>query len=114
MKKLKGEAIKIVDYLESLKIHVPKYANPADFYLDVLMQAKKAQKPIAFNHENYLKLIAPQVDKEIQTLANSPFNYVRKQNTVFYEMEQVARRGVINFIRNPMVLRGKILTTSTT
>ena len=105
--------MKIVDYLESLRIHVPKYANPADFYLDVLMQAKKAQIPIAFNHENYLKMIAPQVEKEIQSLSNLPFNYIRKQNTVFYEMEQVARRGIVNFIRNPMVLRGKILTTST-
>jgi hypothetical protein len=100
-----------VEYLESLKIRVPKYANPADFYLDVLMQAKKAQKPISFNHENYLKLIAPQVDKDLTTLSTLPFTYVRKQNTVLYEMEQVARRGIINFVRNPMILRGKILTT---
>ena len=101
----------IVDYLESLRIHVPKYANPADFYLDVLMQAKKAEKPIAFNHENYLRMIEPKIEEEILTLSNTPFNLVRKQNSHFFEMQQIFKRGFLNFIRNPMVLRGKILTT---
>lgn len=110
-KSKKGEARNIVDYLESLRIHVPKYANPADFYLDVLMQAKKNNTPIAFNHKNYLQLMAPKIENEIETLSSAPFNFVKKQNTWFYEMEQVARRGFLNFVRNPMVLRGKILTT---
>ena len=98
--------------MESLRIHVPKFANPADFYLDVLMQAKKQQQKIAFNNENYLKILSPGIEQEISALSDVPFTLVRKRNTFFYEMEQVARRGYINFVRNPMVLRGKILTTS--
>lgn len=91
---------------------MPKYANPADFYLDVLMQAKKANKPIAFNNENYEQLLAPEIENEITTLSNNPFSLIRKKNSPLYEMQQVARRGFLNFVRNPMVLRGKILTTS--
>ena len=104
-------ALGILDYLESLNIHVPKYANPADFYLDVLMQAKKAQTPIAFNHENYLKMIEPQIEKNILGLSNTPFNLVRKQNSMMYEMQQISGRGIKNFLRNPMVFKGRIFVT---
>jgi len=104
-------ALGILDYLENLNFHMPKYANPADFYLDVLMQAKKAQIPIAFNHENYLKMIEPEIEKDILNLSNTPFTLVRKQNSMLYEMRQISSRGIRNFLRNPMVFKGRIFVT---
>lgn len=104
--------MKIVDYMESLKIHVPKYANPADFYLDVLMEAKKTQTKIAFSNENYQKMLAPEIEQEILALSDTPFSLERKKNSFLYEMEQVSRRSTLNFLRYPMFLKGRLLSSS--
>lgn len=46
------------------------------------------------------------------TLLDSEISLDKKKNSVFYEIKMICARSLLNFVRNPMLLKSKIIMTS--
>lgn len=89
------------------------------------MESKKANKPIPFNVANYKQRLEPEIFKETSNLfdllivnilnkddiLNDSIQRNIKKNSFLYELGEISKRALVNMLRNPVLLKSKIIMT---
>jgi len=97
-----------VPHFGTIGYQCPEYSNPADYFIEVAHSDKDDDKKFELMYEAYDNNIAPQIEQEAKAVQHKEIVLAEKVNSFMTSMGLIAKRSFLNFVRNPILLKGRI------
>ncbi|EGR30734.1 hypothetical protein IMG5_124460 [Ichthyophthirius multifiliis] len=105
-----GKADQIVQYLQNNDYEFPQFCNPADFFMFILNSKDISYQ--LFSKSAYDQNIQNNILQEIENFCidkQEKIIQIIKTNPFIYETKVIAHRAFLNFKRQPLLLKSKII-----
>jgi ABC-type multidrug transport system ATPase subunit len=97
-----------VPHFNKIGYQCPEYSNPADYFIEVAHSDQDEDKKFDVMYQAYDENIAPQIEHEVKTVQQKELALAEKVNSFMTSLLLISKRSFLNFVRNPILLKGRI------
>jgi len=97
-----------VPHFGKIGYQCPEYSNPADYFIEVAHSDQDEDKKFELMYQAYDENIAPQIEEEAKNVQHKEIALAEKVNSFWTCLGLIAKRSFLNFVRNPILLKGRI------
>ena len=107
-----GRADQSIDYFARMGFPCPEFSNPPDYFMSIMHHESSVNVnnyPKYF--ETYEKQLMPKIAEQIKEKSTSKVEKRIEDVSVCQKLGAVLKRDVINTIKNPLVIKARIIQT---
>lgn len=107
-----GPTRNAVDHFGSIGYQCPEYSNPADYFIEIAHADHNSDDKFALMYKAYDEKLAPAIEKEVVNQDKKEIALAQNLHSWFSSMTLIAKRSLLNFLRNPILFKGRVGQTA--